>query len=446
MKHKVKGVGKAAALKGEEQYRLVLENTSDLVAILDTKGDHVYVSPSYRLLGYEPGELIGTSGLELIHPDDKKRLLPLMLEYARTKVKKLFRMKMQRVTEHITFRIPDKAGKWHHFECTANLIDNPLGKGYGFLLISHDVTDRKHMEDALKASEEQYRDLVEKAGNAIAINDLAGNFKYFNEKFPELFGYTRKEMAGKSLTSLIHPDDAERVLRYHKERLTGAIIPLNYEFKGIKKDGSDIHLEVNVTALKDGEAIVGTRAYLWDITDRKKTEEELRAMSMIDQLTGLYNSRGFSALAHQQIGLANRTSRSFHIIYMDIDNMKWINDNLGHHEGDTALKAVAQVCMMSFRKSDIIGRLGGDEFAVCAIGSMRNSEEIMVDRLQKNLADYNRKVQKGYQLSLSIGFVYYEPQNPSTLDDLLKQADDLMYEQKKQKQKRGTAYCQPVNT
>jgi diguanylate cyclase (GGDEF)-like protein/PAS domain S-box-containing protein len=340
---------------------------------------------------------------------------------------------MKRVTDHLKFRLPEKSGKWHFFECTANLIENPVGKDYGFLLISHDVTERKQMEDALKDSEERYRGLVEKAGNAIAVNDLSGNFNYFNEKFTELFGYTREEMTGKTLVSLIHPDDTERVMTYHQERLTGVSVPLNYEFKGVRKDGSVIHLEVNIMLLKDGETIIGTRAYLWDITDRKKTEEELRTISMIDQLTGLYNRRGFTTLVQQQLDLANRSMKGFFVIYMDIDNMKWINDNLGHHEGDIVLKATAQVCAKSFRKSDIIGRLGGDEFAVCAIGALKESEGVLINRLEKNLADHNRHEQKERQLSLSIGVAYHDAQNPTTLDLLLKQADNLMYEQKKQK-------------
>ncbi len=428
----------------EEQYRLISENTSDLVAILDTKGRYVYASPSHLQLGYEPAELIGTSALDRIHPDDKKTLLPLMLKYVRSKLADLFRMKMNRVTERFKFRLPEKSGKWHFFECTANLIDYAGSKGYGFVLISRDVTERKQMEDALKESEERYRDLVEKAGNAIAVNDLSGNFKYFNEKFPELFGYTSEEMTGKTLASVIHPDDVERVLTYHKERLTGTPVPFNYEFKGIKKNGSTINLDVNVMLLKEGEIIIGTRAYLWDVTGRKKTEEELRTMSLIDQLTGLYNRRGFTTLVQQQVDLANRSMKGFFVIYMDIDNMKWINDNLGHHQGDVVLKAAAQVCIKSFRKSDIIGRLGGDEFAVCAIGALKESEGILINRLQKNLTDHNRHQQRDRLLSLSIGVAYYDAQNPATLDELLKQADFMMYEQKKQNQKQKRDAVSPA--
>ncbi len=426
-----------ALRSNEEKYRLISENTSDLIAVLDVKGNHRYVSPSYRQLGYEPAELIGTSGLELIHPDDKKTLMPLMLRYARTRIKDLFRLKRQRVTERINFRIPDRSGHWRHFECTANLVESLEGKGYNFLLISHDVSERKQAEIALKESEQRYRELVEKAGIAILVDDIEGNFKYYNNKFAELFGYSYAEMAGMSNELIVHTDDLSRVTKYHQARIQDKDSPGTYEFKGIKKGGAPIYLEVSVTPLSEKGRVIGTRAYFWDISDRKRTEEELRLQSLHDTLTGLHNRRGFLALARQQQRVATRTGKGFFVVYADLDQMKSINDVHGHAVGDQALKAIAEILIMSFRKSDVIGRLGGDEFAVCAIEARSDSAQVMINRIRKNLDDYNRLLRLKVSLSLSIGTTYYDPKQSCPIEELLEKADRMMYRQKAHKDGSG---------
>jgi diguanylate cyclase (GGDEF)-like protein len=171
--------------------------------------------------------------------------------------------------------------------------------------------------------------------------------------------------------------------------------------------------------------------------ERKRAEEELRAQSLKDELTGLNNRRGFFVLAQQQIKLAKRKKMGFYLLFADLDGMKWINDNLGHHEGDKALKEIADVFRKTFRESDIIARIGGDEFAILAIEAQKNSVETLSDRLQKRLKDFNEEQKYGFELSLSIGVAYYDPEHPAMIGKMLEQADKLMYEQKQSKKKRG---------
>ncbi|TES92872.1 MAG: PAS domain S-box protein, partial [Candidatus Cloacimonadota bacterium] len=131
-------------------YKLIADNTSDYIALLTFKGVLTYVSPSYKQLGYKPEELIGKSGLNMMHPEDKKRLVPLLMKYTKAKISKLLKLKQEGIFEHINFRFPDKSGKWHYIESTANLVENPEGKGYNILLISRDVTEYKLAEEALQ--------------------------------------------------------------------------------------------------------------------------------------------------------------------------------------------------------------------------------------------------------------------------------------------------------
>jgi len=127
----------------------------------------------------------------------------------------------------------------------------------------------------LKDSEEQYKDLVEKAGIAILVDDENGNITYANKKAEELYGYPLEEMKNQSIQSLVHPDDVKKVAKFHNDRLQGKKVPARYEFKGIKKDGSIIHVELDVVELKEKGRATGTRMYLKNISERKKAEEKI---------------------------------------------------------------------------------------------------------------------------------------------------------------------------
>ncbi|MCK5330205.1 MAG: PAS domain S-box protein, partial [Candidatus Marinimicrobia bacterium] len=130
-------------------------------------------------------------------------------------------------------------------------------------------------EEQLRESEKQYRELVEKSGIAILIDNIKGEFEYFNNQFTKLFGYTKKELQKLSIKILVHPDDIERVIKNHKDRISGKDGVSQYEFRGIRKDKSIVHLEVSAVTIKDNNSIVGTRSYIWDITERKQTQEAL---------------------------------------------------------------------------------------------------------------------------------------------------------------------------
>jgi diguanylate cyclase (GGDEF)-like protein len=135
----------------------------------------------------------------------------------------------------------------------------------------------------------------------------------------------------------------------------------------------------------------------------------------------------------QHLKITNRTKKGMFLLFADLDNMKWINDTLGHREGDMALIATSSILKETFRDSDIVSRIGGDEFAVLAIEAQKNSEEVIVSRLIDNFEAYNIKENRNYNLSVSIGIAHYDVENPATIDELLAQADVLMYENKRKK-------------
>jgi diguanylate cyclase (GGDEF)-like protein len=164
-------------------------------------------------------------------------------------------------------------------------------------------------------------------------------------------------------------------------------------------------------------------------------KEKMRVMSITDELTGLHNRRGFFTLAYQQLKIAKRLNRETLLLSADMDNLKEINDTLGHKEGDRALIDTASILRKTFRESDIIARIGGDEFMVLQIESNDGGSGMVTDRLKKNLEIHNAKNEKNFNLSLSVGTVYYDPEVHHSLDELLVCVDKLMYEQKKHKKK-----------
>ena len=169
--------------------------------------------------------------------------------------------------------------------------------------------------------------------------------------------------------------------------------------------------------------------------ERHRLLDALRSLSLIDGLTDLYNRRGFNDLGEQYLKLALRSSRSVSLIYLDIDRFKIINDTLGHHVGDRALLCVADTLRDTFRRSDIVARMSGDEFAVLAFETSEENAETLVERLRTELIELNETTKERFQLSVSIGLARNDGDSAVTLDELLRQADAAMYEEKRSKRR-----------
>jgi two-component system, cell cycle response regulator len=159
-------------------------------------------------------------------------------------------------------------------------------------------------------------------------------------------------------------------------------------------------------------------------------DKELRYLALTDDLTCLYNRRGFFAAATQQLKLARRNAQGLLLFFCDVDNLKTINDSYGHREGDLAIARAADALQQTFRGSDILARLGGDEFAVLGMEASTQSQEVILHRLERSLKRSNAS-QSRYEMSLSVGLARFDPKHPVSLGALMAQADQAMYEQKR---------------
>jgi len=164
--------------------------------------------------------------------------------------------------------------------------------------------------------------------------------------------------------------------------------------------------------------------------ERHRLTSALRSLSLIDDLTGLYNRRGFSDLGEQHLKLARRTARAVLLVYLDVDDLKTINDTLGHQMGVRALVRVADLLRETFRQSDIIARIGGDEFAVMALEASEQNEAQLLERLRDRVREVNQANGEPYDLSVSVGAARFTGEGPTRLPDLLAEVDQAMYREK----------------
>lgn len=167
---------------------------------------------------------------------------------------------------------------------------------------------------------------------------------------------------------------------------------------------------------------------------RQKMQSVLQGLSLLDELTGVYNRRGFMHLAEQHLKLALRNKKELVLIIADLDGLKRINDAFGHQEGDLALIKAAQLLRSTFRESDVVSRIGGDEFAVLAIDVMDGDDEI-IRRLQDHIKDFNLRRNRRCPLLFSFGAVRFDPRRPFSLEDIMSKADEALYQNKRSKSK-----------
>jgi two-component system cell cycle response regulator len=170
--------------------------------------------------------------------------------------------------------------------------------------------------------------------------------------------------------------------------------------------------------------------------ERHQMYLEVHALSLTDGLTGLYNRRGFVTLAEQHLKVARHSNRGLVLIYADLDRLKQINDTFGHQAGDEALMQAAESLERTFRASDILGRIGGDEFAALAIRGGDEGVQPILERLQKIAAEYNVAKPRPWKLSMSTGAMYFDPKQELSIEDMMKRADQAMYQQKRQRTHR----------
>jgi len=290
--------------------------------------------------------------------------------------------------------------------------------------------ERKKADDALKSSEERFKLLIENALDLITILDVDGTMRYVSPSHKRILGYEDEELLGRRVFDFVHPEDFPRVFDVFNEGLQNKDRLYSSEFRVRHKDGFWVTIESIGKLCPPETGGLGVVVNSRDVTERKKMEERLRSLSITDDLTGLYNRRGFLTFADHNIKAAERRREEALLILIDVDGLKQINDAYGHNIGDQALIDTAAIIRQTFRNSDVTARVSGDEFVALTSDSDGNGAESIRKRLYENVDAHNAKGMRPYRLSVSFGIANHAPGSQCSIDRLLVKADELMYNEK----------------
>ena len=302
---------------------------------------------------------------------------------------------------------------------------------------------RRSLQQALRYSEERYRHLVEQLPVAVYRTTSDGKFVEANPALAHMLGLRDPVEVLRMNARDFYVRRKDRAA--HLRRLAEAATSFA-EFELRRPDGRKFWVRDHCRAALGPEGKVRyLDGILVDITERKRAEaklqttlqklrranEELASLSLADDLTALNNRRGFFALGRQLLRTAVREKKEVFLAFIDVDNLKSVNDACGHPVGDQALKSVAHILRQTLRAADVSGRIGGDEFAVLAMRPRHSRERALLRRLEVKVREFNRRGTLPCPLSLSMGLVRYNCRRFATLEDFLAHADRVMYEKKK---------------
>lgn len=295
---------------------------------------------------------------------------------------------------------------------------------------------RRKIERALRVSEARYRELVNRLPVIVCELAADGETRFVNDAVTAITGYRPDELVGHNWWEILAPDPEGAHSTEVRERLKADDLAA-HEMVMRHRNGHALTIEWNSTTVRNADGRSGNVVCIgMDVTERVRMRDELMWMAVRDELTGLSNRRGFLTLAEQQLKGAAREKKSMLAVFVDLDGLKAINDQLGHAEGDQALRDMANLMRMTFRDSDVVGRIGGDEFvALVTEGSPFRSDGV-IQRLQAAMVTFNGESDRPYHLSASIGVARYDPDSPIAIDNLVNRADTIMYENKQRRQRR----------
>ncbi|HTQ05239.1 MAG TPA: diguanylate cyclase [Polyangiaceae bacterium] len=312
-----------------------------------------------------------------------------------------------------------------------------------FFNMQRDAADLREAAQELAESEERYRVLVDNVSDLVTLHAPDGSLRYVSPSVEALLGFARADCPNLPLWSLIHPED-RATARYGLQKFQAGEADSGVVTCRLRRsDGEYRWFEFKVTRVAgDDGGIRHFQAAGRDVTMRRQLEqrladqaEELRHLSLRDGLTGLYNRRGFLELSGQLVRVAERQQHRLALLFVDLDGLKDINDELGHAHGDRAIAEAAELLRSTCRATDLVARLGGDEFVVLASDVNDDSIAVLTGRLDRALAEANEKAGRDFRLSFSLGVASFDPKAPVAIETLLGQADERMYEAKAQKRR-----------
>ena len=410
----------AAPGKSEERYKKMVNAVTTYVYAVEISGEKAtstwHSAGCIPITGYKPEDYIADPLLwhSMIYPDDR-----ILVENA---LKEILKGNPVPPIEHRITR-QDGSVVWIRDTMVPQYDEKGLLIRYDGLI--ENIADRKRTEEALRESEEKFRNIAQTAVDAIILGDSNGNIIFWNTSAQRIFGYTEEEIVGQPLTILMpeqyradHQKGMERVKSTGQSKYFGRIT----EMQGLRRNGDIFPIELSVSMWKAGDGLFYS-GIIRDITRRKQLEHDLETLATTDKLTQAFNRTKFHEAIKREFEIAKRYNHPLSMIMFDIDHFKRINDTYGHAAGDDVLQTLTRIVKENLRETDYLVRWGGEEFVVIAPETDMERARVLAERI--------RKAAEGYQfdevgkVTISLGVTNFKDDDSE--DSLIKRADDAMY-------------------
>jgi diguanylate cyclase (GGDEF)-like protein/PAS domain S-box-containing protein len=405
--------------QSDSWFRALLQHQSDIVSVAGLDGMIQYISPNCEsLLGYSAEDLIGTSGLAHVHPDDVSVLSDGLLAQLDGGVD----------ARPIEYRQRRRDGSWVWLEATARVLPTELGVN-AIVVNARDVSERRRAQATVRDAEHRFQSAFATSPLGIAFADLAGRFTWVNRALADAVGETESSLLQKSFFDFAQGADLTLELQDTRRLLRGEIESFSTERRYEHPDGHAIWTRLHFSLVRDANgAPAQLLGQLEDVTERKQHEMQLTHDALHDPLTGLLNRTGLRERV-DRAWMARTPDAPLAILFADLDGFKGVNDALGHDAGDEVLVHVASRLRAAVRADDVVSRWGGDEFVVLcpSVGSIADATHI-ADRMRTALVAPFRVGPGSAHIGISIGVALDDGQ---PLPDLLiKDADIAAYQAK----------------
>ncbi len=417
-----------ALRESEERIRAITNSAKDAITMMDNNGNISYWNPAAEyILGYTSAEAIGRNLHELLAPE---RFLPSHLasfpEFQKTG-------RGNAVGRTLELAARRKDGR--EIDVALSLSAVKIDGAWQAVGIMRDITERKQAEEALARLNQQNELILKSAAEGILGLDLQGNHTFVNSAAAKMFGYEVEEIIGRPSHSTWHhtkPDGSPYPIEECKilsASVDGTVHRVSTEVFW-RKDGTSFPVEYASTPIYEQGRTTGVVVTFADITERKKSEEQIEHLATHDLLTDLPSLRLARDRVSAAINMARRYKKAVAVMFIDLDGFKAVNDTLGHDAGDYVLQQVALRLLSCVRETDTVARVGGDEFLI--IATEINSPENAVQIARKVITLVSQPVifkEQQAVIGTSIGIAIF-PDHGEDMDQLIKLADEAMYKVK----------------
>lgn len=346
---------------------------------------------------------------EFIHPSERARVIKEMLSCQTNKD----------FSKQFEFTAVTRNGRQLYLQCAFNPYDPET-----LLVQLIDLTEQKLTEQSLKASNLQYKEIIDSIHEVVFEADISGNLVFANQKAYEFFSYQKDfPIYNFNIMQAIIPEDHPRASENIAKIYRGEDLGLT-EYTARRADGTTFPVIIHSFPIFSNGNPIGLRGIIVDISERKQAEDKMKFMSLHDSLTGLYNRACFEQELQR---LHSENHLPIGILVCDVDGLKLVNDTLGHDKGDSLLLAATSVITQAVRKKDLVARIGGDEFAILLSCSDEPEVVYVRKRIYHNIEQYNL-AHPELILSISVGYAFGEAS--TDLSILFKEADNNMYREK----------------